>query len=167
MLLYYIVPHFCRCVCLRTDAVQCLQTNVENPLAFRFWKRLQITGNIMVSRCILVGFIPAQWPIVFVLVVHESLLLKTTDRCTAAHTTIFIFFRSPLALSWIQDFFRETKEQVLHGEFTKRKNICNCFLRAGPIRRCFSHTRSHSIPFFFFLHTYKIHAHAIVRTPNV
>lgn len=57
--------------------------------------------------------------IVFILDKPEKQLLKTTDRYTA---TLYILpFHLLFVLSRIRDFYHETKEQVLHREFTKRK----------------------------------------------
>lgn len=59
-----------------------------------------------------------KFRIEFILDKYENQLLKTTDRYTA---TYILPFHLLFVLSRIRDFYNETKEQVLHREFTKRK----------------------------------------------
>jgi len=83
-----------------------------------------------------------KYEIVFILDKYENQLLKTTDRFTV---TCILPLHLLFVLSRIQDFYHETKEQVLLREFTKRKNIYSQLLSSCGSDSCFSLTHSHSI----------------------
>jgi len=74
-----------------------------------------------------------------------------TAACTLYIYIHILSFHLPFVLSRIRDFFHETKEQVLHREFKKRKkNVRNCFLHVG-LTLFLSHTHWR---FIFYIHIY-------------